>query len=211
MSKAEGLYRYSDGDRINHWMVVLCFMVAAATGLAFFHPSLYWLAEVLGGGPWARILHPFAGVLAFVCFVGMIVRFWRHNIIGANDREWLRRWRDVLADREDRVPEVGRYNGGQKVLFWLMVVCLVLLLATGIVFWRPYFRDAFPIGLIRIATLLHSVAAVVLIGGIIVHIYAAIWVKGTVRAMTMGTVARNWARKHHLGWYKEETGTAPRR
>ena len=110
-----------------------------------------------------------------------------------------------MNNREEAVPEVGRYNGGQKVLFWVMVVCLALLLVTGIMFWRPYFRDYFSIGMIRVATLLHAVSAVVLIGGIIVHIYAAIWVRGTLQAMMRGTVARIWARKHHLGWFKDET------
>ena len=205
MQKREGLHRYTDGDRVNHWLVVVCFFVVGLTGLAFFHPAAYFLTELFGGGPWARIIHPFAGVLMFLCFIGMFFRFWQHNILSKDDKKWLGQWRDVVNNREEKLPEVGRYNGGQKVLFWVIVVCLVILLATGIVFWRPYFRDAFAIDLIRVATLLHSVAAIVLIASIIVHIYAALWIKGSLRAMTVGTVARNWARKHHLGWYKEET------
>ncbi len=202
---SDGIGRYGDGDRINHWLVVLCFLVAAGSGLAFFHPSMYWLTNAFGGGAWSRILHPFFGVAMFVLFIGMILRFWHHNLINAQDRQWLGKWRDVIANREDRTPEVGRYNGGQKVIFWLMVVSLLLLLGTGIIFWRPYFRDSFGIGTIRLATVIHSVSAVVLMLGIIVHIYAAFWVKGTLRAMMAGNVARNWARKHHMGWYKEET------
>jgi formate dehydrogenase subunit gamma len=205
MQTRTGLTRYTDGDRINHWLVVLCFFVAGATGLAFFHPSMYWMAELLGGGPWARIIHPFAGVLMIFFFVGMFFRFWRHNIIEKADREWLGKWRDVMNNREEAVPEVGRYNGGQKVLFWVMVICLIVLLLTGITFWRPYFRESFSVEVIRVATLLHSVSAVVLIAGIIVHIYAAIWVKGTLQSMTIGTVARNWARKHHARWFRDET------
>jgi formate dehydrogenase subunit gamma len=184
---------------------VVCFFVAGLTGLAFFHPSMYFLAELFGGGPWARILHPFFGVALFVIFLGMMARFWRHNLIDRQDREWLGRWRDVMANREEAVPEVGRYNGGQKIVFWIMVASLVVLLATGVVFWRPYFRDAFPIEAIRVATLLHSAAAVLMIFTVIVHVYAVIWVKGTLRAMTVGTVARSWARKHHLRWFKQET------
>jgi formate dehydrogenase subunit gamma len=42
--------------------------------------------------------------------------------------------------------------------------------------------------------------------GIIVHVYAAIWVKGTLRAMTRGTVSEAWARHHHRGWYRQVTG-----
>lgn len=210
MSTRDGINRYTDGDRVNHWLTALCFTVTGLTGLAFFHPSMYFLSELFGGGPWARILHPFFGVAMFVIFLGMIFRFWRHNIIEQHDREWLGRWRDVMANREGVAPDAGRYNGGQKVIFWIMVIALVVLLVTGIVFWRPYFRDSFSIEVIRIATLLHSVSAVAVIFSVIVHIYAVIWVKGTLRAMTIGTVARNWARKHHLRWYKEETAQEPR-
>jgi formate dehydrogenase subunit gamma len=71
--------------------------------------------------------------------------------------------------------------------------------------WRPYFADAFPIWLNRIAVVVHAVAAFVLIAGIMVHIYAAFWVKGSMRAMTRGTVTRAWAKHHHPAWYREIT------
>lgn len=70
-----GLRRYIDGDRINHWLVALCFFVAALSGLAFFHPSLYFLTNFFGGGPWARVLHPFFGVAMMLLFIGMFLRF----------------------------------------------------------------------------------------------------------------------------------------
>ena len=81
-----------------------------------------------------------------------------------------------------------------------------LLLATGIVIWRPYFAPAFNVAVVRVAVLLHAAAAFVLILGIIVHIYAAIWVKGTIRAMTRGDVTWAWARKHHPAWFRQVTG-----
>jgi formate dehydrogenase subunit gamma len=207
MERDNGLARYSDGDRSNHWLLVICFFVVGLTGLAFFHPSMYFLTHLFGGGPWARILHPFFGVAMFLLFIGMMIRFWGHNRLNDSDREWLKRWRDVIANREEGVPEPGRYNAGQKVIFWIMVGSMLVLLATGVVFWRPYFADAFSITAIRVATLLHAIAAVVLIVSMIVHVYAAFWVKGALRGMMRGTVARGWARKHHGAWYKEVTGS----
>lgn len=197
--------RYSDSERINHWVVAMAFILAGLSGLAFFHPSLYWFTNLFGGGPWTRILHPFIGVVMFAAFLPMMLRFWRHNKLTGNDHNWLGHWRDVLANREDRLPEVGRYNGGQKLLFWVMVICVITLLTTGIIFWRPWFARYFPIGLVRLATLLHALAATVLIIGTIVHVYAAIWVKGTIDAMMRGTVSAKWAQKHHLAWYREVT------
>lgn len=50
---------------------------------------------------------------------------------------------------------------------------------------------------------MHAVAAFVLIASIIVHIYAALWVKGSIGAMVRGTVTLGWARKHHPKWFRE--------
>ena len=211
MNKGDMIERYESSDRVNHWVVAIAFVLLALSGLALFHPSMFFLTNLVGGGPWTRILHPFIGLVMFVAFVGLALRFWRHNVLDKNDKQWLKQWEDVVNNREDKLPEVGRYNAGQKVLFWLMVGCLAVLLLTGIAIWRPYFAPAFNITVIRIAVLLHALAAFLLILGIIVHVYAAIWVKGSVRAMMRGYVTPAWAKKHHSAWYKEVTGGGDRR
>lgn len=201
------LQRYRDGDRINHWLVAGLFILAGLSGLAFFHPSLFFFSHLFGGGTWARILHPFLGVAMFLGFVGMFFRFWRRNLWKRRDSEWTRRSPALLKGDEHAMPPVGKYNAGQKGVFWLMVVCLVLLLITGVMFWQPWFANAFPILLRRIAVVVHAASAVCLILGIIVHVYAAIWVKGSIHAMTRGTVSEAWARQHHALWADEITGT----
>jgi formate dehydrogenase subunit gamma len=118
---------------------------------------------------------------------------------------WLKKIEDVANNREENLPEVGRYNAGQKLLFFTIVACLIGLLLSGIVIWRVYFSTFFSIGVIRFASLLHALCAFVLICAIIVHIYAAIWVKGSIRAMTRGKVTPGWAWKHHRAWYREAT------
>ncbi|PRZ46778.1 formate dehydrogenase subunit gamma [Paraburkholderia fungorum] len=195
--------RYPANERTNHWITAITFVLLALSGLAMFHPAMFWLSNLFGGGQWMRILHPFIGVVMFVSFLIMVIRYWHHNVLDANDRKWLGQIRDVLANREDRLPDVGRYNAGQKLLFFTLVACLVLLLASGIVIWRAYFSLYFPITVIRAAALVHAVAAFVLIVSIIVHIYAALWVKGSIGAMVRGTVSFGWARKHHRRWFRE--------
>jgi len=204
--RSDMIERYKASDRVNHWFTAICFILLAASGLAFFHPSMFFLTNLLGGGTWARILHPFVGVVMFLSFLGLTLRFWHHNRMTDKDRQWLRQWRDVVSNREERLPEVGRYNGGQKMLFWVMVLTMLLLLASGIVIWQPYFAPSFSVTLLRWAVVTHAVSAFVLILGIIVHIYAGIWVKGTIGAMTRGYVSRAWARKHHAAWYREVGG-----
>jgi formate dehydrogenase subunit gamma len=198
------IVRYPEGERVNHWIVAIAFFLAAFSGLAMYHPSLFWLSNLFGGGPWTRILHPFIGVVMFAAFFAMMLRYWNYNKIEDRDRQWLRQWRDVVAMRDDKLPEVGRYNAGQKLLFWLLVVCMITLFVTGVLFWRPWFAHIFPIALVRLATLLHSAAATILIIGIIVHVYAGIWTKGSIRAMVRGTVSIKWAAKHHRAWLREK-------
>jgi formate dehydrogenase subunit gamma len=199
----ELIVRYTPNERTNHWITAISFVLLALSGLALFHPSMFWLTSLFGGGQWTRILHPFVGVVMFVSFMILALRFWHHNYLDADDVQWLKQIDDVLANREDRLPEIGRYNAGQKLLFFVMVLCLLALLASGVVIWRAYFAFYFPIDVVRIAANVHAIAAFVLICGIIVHIYAALWIKGSIGAMTRGTVTLGWARKHHPKWFRE--------
>ncbi|WOD13777.1 formate dehydrogenase subunit gamma [Paraburkholderia kirstenboschensis] len=200
------IVRYTPNERTNHWITAISFVLLAISGLAMFHPAMSWLYAILGGGQWTRILHPFIGCVMFVSFLILALRFWHHNYLDKADMQWMRQIGDVLNNREDKLPAIGKYNAGQKLLFFTMVVCLVLLLASGIVIWRRYFSFYFPIGIIRLAAVVHAAAAFVLIVGIVVHIYAALWIKGSVGAMTRGTVTYGWARKHHPNWFKEIIG-----
>ena len=203
--KHKPILRYTANERTNHWLVAILFFMAALSGLALFHPALFWLSNLFGGGPWTRILHPFMGVLMFVLFLGLVLRFWRANFITATDRQWLRRVDRVIRNEEEGVPPVGKYNAGQKLLFWTLLACMLVLLVSGVVIWRAYFSAYFGIDTIRLATLLHALAGFVLVLSIIVHIYAGIWIKGSVSAMLHGWVSRAWARKHHALWYREVT------
>jgi len=199
------LQRYGDSERMNHWFIALMFVLAGLSGLAFFHPSLFFFTHLFGGGPWTRILHPFMGLLMVVSFLGLFVRLWRENVMTAADKEWSKHMGEMLRGNKANLPPVGKYNAGQKRVFWAMSISLAVLVITGVMFWRPWFAPLFPIDVLRIAVLLHSVSAVVLVLSVIVHVYAAIWVKGTVRAMTRGTVTENWARLNHPLWHEEMT------
>jgi len=199
------LRRYRDGTRLNHWFVVLLFLAAALSGMALFHPALFFFSHSMGGGPWARILHPFLGLAMVAGFLWLFLVMWRENLLDANDRAWLKKADRLLAGDKSSMPDVGKYNAGQKLVFWGFAVSLLVLLVTGFLFWRPWFAHLFPIFLVRLAVLLHAVAAVVLIASVIAHVYAAIWVKGTMRAMTRGTVSEGWARLNHPLWHREMT------
>jgi formate dehydrogenase subunit gamma len=199
------IQRYAATTRINHWIVAISFVLLALSGLSLFHPAFFWLTNLFGGGPWTRILHPFIGVGMVAAFALLAREMWQDNTWQPRDSIWLRKIKDVINNREENLPEVGRYNAGQKVLFFAMVACLIVLFVSGIVIWRVYFSSLFSVRLIRISSLLHAFCAFVLICAIIIHIYAAIWVKGSIRAMTRGWVSPGWAWKHHRAWFREVT------
>lgn len=195
--------RYNVNERVNHWVVAITFVLLALSGLALFHPAFFFLTNLFGGGTWSRILHPFIGVVMFVFFLMLAAKFWDQNRITSADREWKKHFGDILANKAKNLPEIGKYNIGQKYLFWVLVISIPVLLVSGIIIWQPYFAPGFSVGAARIASLLHALAAFIAIIAIIVHIYAAYWTKGSIRAMTRGTVTRAWARHHHPAWYKE--------
>lgn len=197
------LRRYSFLERACHWTVVICFFLVALSGIAMFFPTLKWLTETFGTPQMGRILHPFFGVLIVVALVFMFVRFVKHNFPEEGDLNWIKNIKSVLAGREHEVADVGRYNAGQKMMFWSIMGLMSVLLISGIIIWRPYFAPAFPIPLIRVALFVHSLSAIALIHAILIHMYMAFWVKGSIKGMIEGKVSRKWARKHHPRWYRE--------
>jgi formate dehydrogenase subunit gamma len=207
-NRRDSVLRYTAEVRTNHWLNALAFVLAALSGLALFHPALFWFSNLFGGGPWTRILHPFIGLAAALFFLLLAAAVWDDNRMRPADWQWLRQWRDVVNNREDRLPEVGRYNGGQKLLFLVIVIGMAGLVLSGLVIWRAYFSLYFSVRLIRLASLVHALCAFALIVAILIHIYAALWVKGSVHAMLRGTVTPGWAWKHHRAWFRQTTHDA---
>ena len=198
--------RYTGWARVNHWITATCLVLLALSGLALFSPWLFFLTDLFGGGQYTRAIHPWLGVILFFSFAGLFIRFFRANLWKAEDGTWLARLNDVLSGHEERLPEVGKYNAGQKAVFWLMSILILILISSGLVMWDQYFYGYTSIEQKRIAVLVHSMAAVTIICVWIVHVYAAIWVRGTIRAMTRGSVTGGWAWRHHRKWLRELVG-----
>jgi formate dehydrogenase subunit gamma len=193
-------------ERVVHWLVGLSFIYLMLTGLALFTPYLYWLAYVFGSGPTIRKWHPIIGVVYFVVLMWMYLLWWRDMKLDAEDRAWLKNVGTYIRNEEDKKPlaEAGRFNAGQKQFFWVMVIFSVLLLLSGIPLWFP---ESFGESLRLVSILVHEISALVTIGGIIVHIYmGTAVVRGSIRAITTGTVTPTWAKSHHPRWYREITG-----
>ncbi|AGL85037.1 MULTISPECIES: formate dehydrogenase subunit gamma [Pseudomonas] len=203
MNKNKLILRTRFIERASHWFMVICFFMVALSGLSWFFPSLNWLNGVFGTPQLARILHPFLGTVVFLLLMFLFVRFVKHNLPERQDAIWFRNLKTVLSGDHSQPLQIGKYNAGQKILFWGIMGLISLLLLSGVVIWRPWFAQYFSIPLIRIALLTHALAGISLMLLIIGHAYLAFWVKGSIRGMVTGYVSRSWARSHHDRWYQQ--------
>jgi formate dehydrogenase subunit gamma len=201
------IIRYSRVNRVNHWITAICFVLLVLSGLSMFHPMLFFLSGLFGGGQWARAVHPWIGIVLLISYLGLIVQFWRENLVNRDDVAWMKSIDKVLVNDEKGVPEVGRNNAGQKIVFWSMTLLIPVLFFSGLVIWEVYFGAATSIPVQRVAVLIHSLAAIAAIIVWVIHVYAAIWVRHSVRGMTQGYVTPGWAWRHHRKWLEELAST----
>jgi len=128
MSQGNEVQRYAANERWNHWLTAITFVLLAASGLAFFHPTFWSLSAVLGGGELSRMLHPIIGVVMFASFMIFAIQKFSDNVMRSYDWKWLGQIGDVLANRDDRLPAVGKYNAGQKLAYWAMLLTMLALM-----------------------------------------------------------------------------------
>lgn len=203
MKENNMIQRYKFIDRACHWTVAISFFMVALSGIAMFFPTLQWLTETFGTPQMGRILHPFFGLLIVCLLAILFVRFARHNLPERGDLTWFIHIIAVLKGYEHKVADVDIYNPGQKVMFWSIMGLMVTLATSGIIMWRPYFAHYFSISVIRIALCIHAVAAILLCHLILMHMYMAFWIKGSIKGMIEGYVSLAWAKKHHPRWYRK--------
>jgi len=199
------IVRHDNSERIVHWMIAIAFLFLFFSGLALFSPFFFWMSAIFGGGQFMRLLHPFAGVLLVLLFYPYAWRLRKDNQWTPADAKWVEQSVAYMKKRAE-FSDTGKYNAGQKLMYWSMVPIIAILFLTGITMWQPWFANAFPAPLRRVTSLLHAVAAFVMFIGIGIHWYAAYWTRGSIRAMVRGTVTQAWARFHHPAWFRQITG-----
>ncbi len=191
-------------SRLVHWTVALTFFVCLFTGLPIWTPYLGFLASLFGGLHVCRWLHPWSGVAFAAASVLMFVQWVSQMKLTPADRQFITP-RGMLRyfQYRNQDADVGKYNGGQKMLFWAAALGALGLLLSGVVMWFPL---QFGQPLREASYLLHDVAFSLFFAMIIGHIYLGTAAEpGTFRSMVHGTVTRSWARLHHPRWYREVT------
>ena len=198
------ILRYTLLERAVHWLAALTYMYVLATGLAFYSPHLYWIADVLGGGPTSRYWHPWIALVFMATMVWML-RAWLGDMrITGADRKWGFVMRDYIRNEDQNLPAIDRFNLGQKYFFWVMLYAGLALLITGLAMWIP---ASLPLVLRPWMILIHVSAALVTVGAFIIHVYmGTAVVRGGFTSIIRGEVSPEWAKMHHRLWYNRVTG-----
>jgi formate dehydrogenase subunit gamma len=208
--------RFSVADRIVHWSVAISFCILGITGLVmglgkyvlmpvFGHTLFAWLAVV------SKALHNFTGPVFAVFLPILIAIFIRDNLPKAYDLVWLKTFGGMLSKNGSDAPS-GRFNAGEKLLFWGLPCCFgLILVVTGFILDFPPFDQTRRV--MQQANLVHLIAALLGIAVAFFHIYlGTIGQRGAYQAMRTGYVDEAWAKEHHSIWYEDvKAGRAPQR
>jgi formate dehydrogenase subunit gamma len=197
--------RFSVADRVAHWTMGLSFVVLALSGLIL-AAGRKLLLPLVGYEFFSSIalgcknIHAFLGPLFMLSLAYFIVRYFRDNLPRRHDLDWLRKAGGMFSRRH--VPS-GRFNAGEKTLFWGLVCGFsVVLCASGLIMDFPNFSQGR--ALMQDATIIHLAIAFLAIAASLFHMYlGTVGVEGAYRGMRDGVVDESWAREHHEIWYDE--------
>jgi formate dehydrogenase subunit gamma len=200
------LVRFSGFERLVHWMTATCFIILAISGLniTFGRPLLLPLI-----GPeafttwsmWAKYAHNY---LSFPFTLGVVLIFlmWiAWNLPTKVDVEWIKEGGGIVGNRH---PHANRFNAGQKMIYWIVVLGGGAVAASGYLLMFPFYGTN--IADMQVAQVVHGVIALLFVAAMLGHIYiGTIGMQGAFEGMWDGTVDVNWAKQHHDLWLQEES------
>jgi formate dehydrogenase subunit gamma len=199
------IVRFNAFERGVHWMTATCFIILAISGLniTFGRPLLLPLLgpeTFTAWSQWAKYAHNF---LSFPFTLGVVLIFlmWlAGNIPNRVDVTWVRQGGGIVGNEH---PPAKRFNAGQKMIYWIVVLGGGLAAATGYLLMFPFYVT--DIAGMQTAQVVHSVVAMLFIAAMLGHIYiGTLGMEGAFEAMGTGEVDVNWAKQHHSLWLKEE-------
>lgn len=221
--------RFNAIERFAHWLTAVSFIVLAITGLNLLY-GRYVLLPILGPEVFSAIsvagkyAHNFISFAFMLGVVMMVVLWLRHNIPNRHDLIWLSKAGGLFSKNVH--PPSKKFNAGQKVIFWVVVIGGLSISLSGISLLFPFEFKMFegtyavlnvfgaglpetltPMQEMQLSQLWHTVVGLFLIAVVLAHIYiGSIGMEGAFAAMGSGMVDENWAREHHNLWIAELKG-----
>jgi len=200
------IVRFNAFERFVHWMTASCFVILALSGLNITFGRSLLLPLITpeaftAWSEWAKYAHNY---LSFPFTLGVILIFliWiAGNIPNRVDVEWLKRGGGLVGHDH---PPAERFNGGQKMVYWIVVLGGGAAVVSGYVLIFPFYGTT--VATMQEAEMVHGIVAMLFIAAMLAHIYiGTIGMEGAFEAMGTGTVDLNWAREHHALWLEEQS------
>jgi formate dehydrogenase subunit gamma len=199
------LVRFNALERFVHWMTAVCFVILALSGLNITFGKDILLPLIgpeafTGWSQWAKYAHNYLS-FPFTIGVVLILLMWiAGNIPNRVDVEWLKRGGGIVGDDH---PPAQRFNAGQKMIYWIVVLGGGAVAITGYLLMFPFAGTG--VAGMQTAQIVHGIVGVLFVAAMLGHIYiGTIGMEGAFEAMGTGTVDENWAKQHHSLWLEEE-------
>jgi formate dehydrogenase subunit gamma len=199
------LVRFNAFERFVHWMTAASFVVLALSGLNItFGKEL--LTPLIGPvafaewSQWAKYAHNYLS-FPFTLGVALMFLMWlAWNFPTPTDVKWIAQGGGIVGSKH---PPARRFNAGQKVIYWVVVLGGGAAAVTGYLLMFPFY--ATDIAGMQTAQMIHGIVGLLFIAIILAHIYiGTIGMQGAFEAMGRGEVDVNWARQHHSLWLESE-------
>ena len=199
------IVRFNAFERFVHWMTATCFIILGLTGLNITFGK-YALLPLMGPSAFsswslaAKYAHNFTS-FPFTLGVILIFLMWLGgNIPNRVDVEWFKRGGGMVGHDH---PPAYRFNGGQKAVYWIVVLGGTAVAVSGYLLIFPFYGTN--IADMQLAQVTHGTVAVLFVAVMLAHIYiGTIGMEGAFEPMGAGTVDLNWAKEHHSLWLEEE-------
>ena len=197
--------RFNSAERVTHWTMAISFVALGLTGIVILfgkHVLLPWIGPVAFS--WITVIgknvHNFVGPLFIFSLIAMFVLYVKDNFMNAQDIKWLASFGGALNGKH--VP-AGRFNGGEKVWFWLSIVILgAIVSVSGVIMLFPNWDTGRE--LMAEANLFHAVVAMAFVVSSFGHMYiGTIGTEGASQGMMTGYSDEVWAKEHHGLWLEE--------
>lgn len=202
------ILRFSAVERFAHWLMAGSFIVLALTGLNLVFGRTLVLPivgeDAFGTlSTWGKVAHNY---ISWAFMLGLIMSFvaWvAHNLPDKVDGEWIRQGGGLF--KKGVHPPAKKFNAGQKVIFWSVMLGGAALSFTGVMLLFPDWAGTQSDW--QLYQLIHGLVAAGLTAIVVAHIYiGSVGMEGAFDAMGSGEVDLNWAKEHHSLWVEEVEG-----
>jgi formate dehydrogenase subunit gamma len=197
--------RFKAFERFSHWLTAVSFVILGLTGLNITFGK-HLLLPLVGPDTFTDIAQAAKYVHNFVSFAfvaGLIlitIFFFRDNLLARVDIDWLKQGGGFIKSKH---APAGRFNLGEKMVYWLSVLAGIAVSASGFLLLFPFYGTN--IADMQLAQVAHAVIAILFIALILAHIYiGTLGMEGAFEAMGTGEVDLNWAKEHHDQWLAEQ-------